>query len=878
MAGTKFKVKKFEAHTHNSVEYEYGAEINQDFPIEAPEGSTGKLVIVEDAEIGGDLQVTGNSINLGSLTENNSTDLKIRSRGSNSSYIDLVEVNLADNSEYGLRLIYSSGTEQNTTNNYWSLQSNYADTFRNILSSFNASWNTLLQGGDDVYIGINGRGTTTGNFEIYSQLAMDPDVETNKSSATKVLSLTHGGDLTLPEGGLTVGNGEIKTTTGKIVISDSPFTNSDIGLEIKSESNHGVSGTSYIDLVEKNNTTTATYGLRIIHSAGVGSFTNPPADHWALQSKDNNAFYNVLAHGTVSSSGNFPSSTILQSDSSVILGIDTSNNSTGTLVVYKGQEITPNSSPGGTKLLELDNGGTLNVNTLQNLTHSTLNLDSPGGTVQLETSLFEIKDSSVNQRTVNFEIKLDKNVNTGLVEFRAGSDVAGGESSFFDLDTVNNNIKLARPIMGTDSTIQHRLDNFTGSTWTCSTLNAQTSLTTNNIYANTIGPAVGGAGSRLHLSTIEVEINERVSLRTSNDDHRLFLTAPTEGTTETVTGPPVGLTITKGTEGSTFLEVVEYQTVTGVGSGYTGARFCYEGSNQGEESLGVPGNYLCAIQAIYEPGNSANRVLSFDHMGGAVKIESHGMVSPLDSDVLAGIRLDSENIIDIQAQYDLDIRTTKGAIKLQANGTNFTNGNNNDWGMITLEAEQINIQRNGGSLHLFLHDIEFDSTTTKYYFVGIADDGRVKKRGSSPFFSGAHVYRSSENIPLGSSVELVNGEVVISSSKNSKICAGIVGMCLECTEEAPNETSLGERFTSGYVIKIIAVGDSVHENSKGFNVCNENGDIEPGDLLVTSSTPGYLMKQDDDIIRSCTVGKAMENVEFNEQGQATEVYGYLYCG
>ena len=61
-------------------------------------------------------------------------------------------------------------------------------------------------------------------------------------------------------------------------------------------------------------------------------------------------------------------------------------------------------------------------------------------------------------------------------------------------------------------------------------------------------------------------------------------------------------------------------------------------------------------------------------------------------------------------------------------------------------------------------------------------------------------------------------------------------------------------------------------------MCTENGDITAGDLLVTSSTPGYLMKQDDDIIRSKTVGKAMEQVTFDENGQATGIYGYIYCG
>ena len=64
----------------------------------------------------------------------------------------------------------------------------------------------------------------------------------------------------------------------------------------------------------------------------------------------------------------------------------------------------------------------------------------------------------------------------------------------------------------------------------------------------------------------------------------------------------------------------------------------------------------------------------------------------------------------------------------------------------------------------------------------------------------------------------------------------------------------------------------------GFKVCNEGGAISQGDLLCTSSTPGYLMKQDDDIIKSYTVGKSMQDVEFDESGRATGVYGYIYCG
>ena len=42
----------------------------------------------------------------------------------------------------------------------------------------------------------------------------------------------------------------------------------------------------------------------------------------------------------------------------------------------------------------------------------------------------------------------------------------------------------------------------------------------------------------------------------------------------------------------------------------------------------------------------------------------------------------------------------------------------------------------------------------------------------------------------------------------------------------------------------------------GILVCDENGPIETGDLLVTSSTPGHSMRQADDVVRACTIAKA----------------------
>ena len=168
--------------------------------------------------------------------------------------------------------------------------------------------------------------------------------------------------------------------------------------------------------------------------------------------------------------------------------------------------------------------------------------------------------------------------------------------------------------------------------------------------------------------------------------------------------------------------------------------------------------------------------------------------------------------------------------------------------------------------------------SVEYRLLWDSSNGRVE-RGTSTFFTEGHFYWSEQALPPGTTVNLVNGTLATSTSANSSICAGIVGFSIEITENSEHkEDSLGVSRTSGHMHKVISIGDTRYKGCQGFNVCNEGGAISAGDLLVTSSTPGYLMKQADDLMRSSTVGKAMENVVFNEQGQASEVYGYLYCG
>lgn len=62
------------------------------------------------------------------------------------------------------------------------------------------------------------------------------------------------------------------------------------------------------------------------------------------------------------------------------------------------------------------------------------------------------------------------------------------------------------------------------------------------------------------------------------------------------------------------------------------------------------------------------------------------------------------------------------------------------------------------------------------------------------------------------------------------------------------------------------------------NVCGENGNINRGDLIVTSSMVGKGMKQADDIVRSYTVAKARESVTFASPTEVKQIACIYMCG
>lgn len=82
-------------------------------------------------------------------------------------------------------------------------------------------------------------------------------------------------------------------------------------------------------------------------------------------------------------------------------------------------------------------------------------------------------------------------------------------------------------------------------------------------------------------------------------------------------------------------------------------------------------------------------------------------------------------------------------------------------------------------------------------------------------------------------------------------------------------SDLGKRNDNRLFINSVGEG--------GILVNNENGNIENGDLLMSSSTTGIACKQDDDIVRNYTIGKA--TMDYNFTSNENKLIGCCYyCG
>jgi hypothetical protein len=170
----------------------------------------------------------------------------------------------------------------------------------------------------------------------------------------------------------------------------------------------------------------------------------------------------------------------------------------------------------------------------------------------------------------------------------------------------------------------------------------------------------------------------------------------------------------------------------------------------------------------------------------------------------------------------------------------------------------------------------------------ISVDGKVQADGFIPF-TGAHVGFTKDINAVDGDILIDNiillrrhisdtiSEAMVSSVPNQK---GAIGVLAGRPTEVPRK--FFDETSDAYIEPSLLVSSEyIHMNALGegqINVCGENGNIEKGDLIVTSAIPGKGMRQSDDIVRSYTVAKARESVSFSSTSEVKMIACIYMCG
>ena len=229
------------------------------------------------------------------------------------------------------------------------------------------------------------------------------------------------------------------------------------------------------------------------------------------------------------------------------------------------------------------------------------------------------------------------------------------------------------------------------------------------------------------------------------------------------------------------------------------------------------------------------------------------------------------------------------------------------------EAPILRMKGNAYIGDLRFNDFQSDISSQ---FPVISDDPGI---GGLTTLSHQYIKRNNTQILPGDLVKLdENGELVKASSSKDTAIVGILWAEVDYSikphpmdkyrntervfveEDHHYRDSLGNKLPiedreTKTIWKVASIGDSREGTLVGMKVCNQNGPVLKGDLVCSSDTPGYVMKQPTEwviigfedgtpqyeerqTITSYTVGKCMEDCAFDTEGKVEGVYGYLYCG
>jgi hypothetical protein len=122
-------------------------------------------------------------------------------------------------------------------------------------------------------------------------------------------------------------------------------------------------------------------------------------------------------------------------------------------------------------------------------------------------------------------------------------------------------------------------------------------------------------------------------------------------------------------------------------------------------------------------------------------------------------------------------------------------------------------------------------------------------------------------------------EVIVSFAPCQKAAIGVFVLSNGIVRDAFTPVALYQQPEAYYEVKDRYEAIAFNAVGEGqLSVCGEGGDLEIGDLIVTSSIPGKGMKQADDVIRNYTVAKCREVVVFDSPTQVKLVACIYLCG
>jgi hypothetical protein len=154
-------------------------------------------------------------------------------------------------------------------------------------------------------------------------------------------------------------------------------------------------------------------------------------------------------------------------------------------------------------------------------------------------------------------------------------------------------------------------------------------------------------------------------------------------------------------------------------------------------------------------------------------------------------------------------------------------------------------------------------------------------------FTGGHEVKLSDDFPANiraGMIVSVTGETQVRRDNDGKISISSTLPTVKLCDVANDKAVFGVFVTEGPLPKDHWYRAKESERFATVNalgegrvwVCDINGKVEVGDYITTSPVPGYGQKQYDNLLRSCTLGKATESVDWNSVTETIEFGGRIY--